>query len=86
MRGGVIFRIIAPMRTMKKMQEETGNNVEEIGKIKAHISETALDNMDTDGDTLFDAIIYNDNATNCSLIPELIEPLLCRITTKEKMA
>lgn len=75
MRGGLIFRIIAPMRTMKKMKEETENNAEEIAKIKGHISETAFDNMDTDGDTLFDAIIYNDNATKDTIMASLL-PLL----------
>jgi hypothetical protein len=57
-RGGQIFRIIAPERTLKKMSEETDNNIGEIEKIKTHISETELDNYD------FDLIINNDKETH----------------------
>lgn len=56
-KGGLVFRIIAPMRTLKKMNEETNNNDEEIKKIKEHISEIALDDYEY---SLYNGIIYND--------------------------
>jgi len=82
-KGGIIFRIIAPMRTMKKMEEETGNNVEEIEKIKGHISETAFDSFDNG---VFHMVLYNDNDNAVNIMPQLIEPLLRKLSIKEKMA
>ena len=54
-KGGIIFRIIAPERTMKKIKEETNEMVEDIEKISTHISEIALDHYSD-----YDGIIYND--------------------------
>lgn len=63
--GGKIFRIIAPERTLKKMSEETDNNIEEIEKIKRHISETELDNYN------FDLIINNDKETQEEILNKI---------------
>ena len=57
-KGGMVFRIIAPNRTLKKVKEESENNNEEINKIKNHISEIELNDNDIDK---YDEIIYNDN-------------------------
>ena len=55
-KGGIVFRIIAPNRTLKKIKEETNNNNKELNDIKTHISETELDD-----NNYYDEIILNDN-------------------------
>jgi hypothetical protein len=67
-KGGIIFRIIAPNRTLKKMKEETNENMEEIEIIKKHISETAMDEIPLEK---YDAIFYNDDIDNNELLEEI---------------
>jgi hypothetical protein len=64
-KGGIIFRIIAPNRTLKKMEEETGGDEMEMEKIRTHVSETVLDHYPL---TVFDNILYNDKMSNCEII------------------
>jgi phosphomevalonate kinase len=53
---GIIIKIIAPERTVKRLIEETNGNKESYNKIKNHISECDLDNIKDDE---FDLIINN---------------------------
>ena len=68
-KGGIIFRIYAPDRTLKKMNEEMDGI--EVG---AHISETVLDKLN-----YYDGMIYNDKMTNAEILayvlPYLTPPL-----------
>jgi hypothetical protein len=68
-RGGIIFRIISPKRTIKKMEEESGGDENEYEKIRMHMSEIILDNM---GLTAFDGILYNDEMKTADILAYVV--------------
>jgi phosphomevalonate kinase len=55
--GGIVIRIIAPLRNEKRLQEESGGDINIYNDLKNHISECELDKIN---DSEFDFVIYND--------------------------
>jgi len=57
-KGGMVFRVISPNRTLEKMKEECNEDLNKVEEFKNHISETALDNYPLTG---FDGVLFNDS-------------------------
>lgn len=74
-RGGLVFRIVAPKRTMCKMNEENGGGIVK-GVCGGHISEIALDTYD---ELAFDAVLENDDATNEQLLAKIKPIIDCKM-------
>jgi hypothetical protein len=55
--NGILIKIIAPKRNLKRLMNESNGNQEVIDQISSHRSECDLDNVD---DSMFDIVIYND--------------------------
>ena len=55
--GGVLVKVIAPMRNEQRLQQESGGNMERYNAIRNHSSECDLDNLDNN---TFDVVLCND--------------------------
>jgi hypothetical protein len=77
-KGGIIFRILAPERTIKKMQEEMNHN--EVGE---HMSETALNSSELND---YDGVIYNDKMTNPEILAFILPYIKGIMAQKLKIA
>jgi hypothetical protein len=77
-KGGIIFRILAPERTMKKMKEEMDSN-----EAREHISETALDSNELN---YYDGVIYNDKMTNTEILAFILPYIKGVMVQKLKIA
>lgn len=75
---GLLIKIIAPIRNEKRLQDESGGDINIYNKIKNHRSECELDDID---DSNFDLILYNDpgclTLDQIEKLKRLIDDFIC---------
>lgn len=75
--NGILIKIIAPIRNEKRLQNESEGNINIYNKIKNHLSECDLDDIE---DINYDLILYNDpECLTLDQIEKLKELILMRI-------
>jgi hypothetical protein len=75
-RGGIVVRIDAPQRNIKRLLSESRGDTKILETLKTHRSECDLDNL---GDDRFDLIIKNDPGMNIlDYYPKLLEIYSCK--------
>lgn len=60
--GGIVIKVVAPLRNMDRLFQESCGNKETMNTLQSHVSECDLDDLLDDD---FDLVIYNDYDREC---------------------